>query len=202
VGYLRFDLDGLNASLQGAGLPGLDRDFLTLGGAGYGSAGRWLFGGEGHAVLGSDETTTDGARRLSPGGGFGLLRVGYQALSRGGLDVYPTAGIGGGRMSLKIAGLGTPTFDDVLASPATAASLSTSMFLLDAGLSVSYRVGQGNAAGFLIGLQAGYTFAPGSTEWRLDGLNDVVDGPAFQIEGPYLRISLGGWGRKNRRESA
>ena len=48
--------------------------------------------------------------------------------------------------------------------------------------------------GFLIGLQVGYTFAPGSTSWTLDDINNVAGGPSLQVEGPYVRLSLGGWG--------
>ncbi len=197
AGYVRFDIDGLNADLVGVGLPALERDFLTLGGAAYTVVGRFLFGAEGHAILGRDETTANAAREVSGNGGYGLLRVGYLAVSTAGIDVFPTVGIGGGGMGLSIVEQGAPTFDDVLTDPETAAHLSTRMFLLDAGLAANYRINSGGerGRGFLVGLQAGYTFAPGRTEWRLDGSNDVAGGPAFQIEGPYLRISLGGWAR-------
>jgi len=166
VGYLHLDLDGLNSDLLAAGLPRLEQDHLTLGGAGYGSSGRFLIGGEGHALIGEDETTADGSRQLSPSGGYGLFRIGYLAFSRSQLDVYPLLGIGGGGMSLTIAERSAPTFDDVLADPERAARLSTGMFLLDLGVGANYRVAVGDddeEGGFLVGLQAGYTFAPWST---------------------------------------
>lgn len=202
AGYIRLDLDEMNASLQGAGFPTLEGDVLTLGGAGYGTRGRFLIGGEGHALLGGAETTADGARQLSFGGGYGLFRVGYLAFSHRGLDVFPTFGIGGGGMSLSIAERSAPTFDDVLADPETSSRLSTGSFLLDVGLALNYRVpaGEEDGGGFLVGLQGGYTFAPGSTAWRLDEINNVAGGPAFQIEGPYLRVSIGGWGREEEED--
>jgi hypothetical protein len=48
--------------------------------------------------------------------------------------------------------------------------------------------------GVLLGVSLGYTFAPGASKWTLDGINSVAGGPTFQIEGPYVRLSIGGWG--------
>lgn len=200
AGYMRLDLDELNSSLSAAGLPTLDDTFLTLGGAGYANRGRFLFGGEGHGVLGSEETTVDGARRLETSGGYGLVRVGYLVFERAGMDIFPLVGIGGGGMSLEIAERSAPTFEDVLEVPERSSSLSTGAFLLDVSLAANYRVlvedtDEGEAGGLLLGLQAGYTFTPGDTSWDLDGINSVAGGPELQIEGPYLRLSVGGWGR-------
>lgn len=199
AGYIGLDMDDLNASLVGAGYPSLDGTFLTLGGGGYGHHGRFLIGGEGHGLLGSEETTVGGARQLDPSGGYGLFRLGYMAFSRSGLDVFPVFGIGGGGMSLKISERSAPTFDDVLADPERSSTLSTGMFLLDLSLAVHYRVrversDEGDGGGLLLGLQTGYTFAPGDPSWDLDEINSVAGGPDLQIEGFYIRLSLGGWG--------
>jgi hypothetical protein len=176
-------------------------DYLTLGGGGYGARGRFLIGGEGHGLLGRSETTPGGARQLSTAGGYGLFRVGYLAVAGDALDLYPLLGIGGGGTSVKIAERDAPTFDEVLADPERSATLSTGMFLMDVAVAVSYRVAMGQReegeGGFLLGVQAGYTFAPGQASWTLDGINNVAAGPAYQIEGPYVRLSLGGWGRKD-----
>jgi len=198
VGFIRLQLEDLNSDLAGAGYPSFDRDLLTLGGGGYGSHGRFLIGGEGHALLGGGKTTTDGARRLSVGGGYGLFRVGYVAFSARGLDVFPLLGIGGGGMGVSIAERSAPTFGDILSDPERAANLSTRMFLMDVAVVANYRIAlndeDDDPGGFLIGLQAGYTFAPGSTSWTLDEINNVAGGPSLQVEGPYVRLSLGGWG--------
>lgn len=204
VGYMGLDLGSLNQSLTGAGYPTLDEAFLTLGGGGLGSAGRFVIGGEGHALLGRRETTSDGARQISAGGGYGLFRIGYRAFSREGLDVIPLIGVGGGRLNLDILGRSAPVFDDVLTDPGRSSRLSSGMFLLDASVQASYRVrmpgrrrGDG---GLLVGLQAGYTYAPGKTSWELDGINTVAGGPDFEIEGWSVRLSIGGWGRQEPEE--
>jgi hypothetical protein len=203
AGYMELDLDDLNGALVGAGYPALDNSFWTLGGGGYGMKGRFLLGGEGHGLIGSDETTADGARQLGIGGGYGLFRIGYLAYSIEGLEVLPMIGVGGGGMSLSIIERSAPTFDDILLDPLRSARVSTGMFLLDASLMLSYRVPTGedeedgdddeeSGGGLLVGLQGGYTFAPGEPSWRLDGLNSVAGGPELKIEGFYIRLSIGG----------
>jgi hypothetical protein len=202
VGYMRVDMDDLDRALGSAGLPSLSGDYLTLGGAGFGTRGRFLIGGEGHALLGRKETTPGGVRELSAGGGYGLFRVGYLAFTTGALDVYPIFGIGGGGTSLKIAERSVPTFDDVLTDPERSATLSTAVFLLDVAAAANYRVTMseedGRVGGFLLGVHVGYTFAPAQSSWTLDGINDVAAGPDFAVQGPYVRLSIGGWGRENR----
>ena len=53
---------------------------------------------------------------------------------------------------------------------------------------------EGRVGGMLLGVQVGYTFAPAQSSWTLDGLNDVAAGPDFRLQGPYVRVSVGGWG--------
>lgn len=208
TGVFELDVDDLNSALTGAGYPALDGTVYTLGGGGYGTRGRFLMGGEGHALMETIETTADGAYQVGMSGGYGMFRLGYLAFTRGGLDVFPSLGLGGGGMSLEIVERGAPTFDDVLDDPARSARLSTAMLLLDASLSVQYRVdmsrdrddededGDDRPGGLLVGVEAGYTFAPGDSTWDLDGINGVAGGPTLQVEGLHLRISIGGWGRE------
>lgn len=198
AGYLNLDVDGLNQSLVTAGLPDFDGTALTLGGAGYGARGPVLIGLEGHAILGGKETSTDGSTEVSIGGGYGLFRIGYLVVHEESFDVYPTLGIGGGGISVNIKERSAPLFDDVLADPQRSSSLSSGMFLLDFGLAMDYRIrvesDEDEFGGILIGLQGGYTLAPGSPSWTLDGINSVAGGPELLIQGLYIRLSIGGWG--------
>jgi hypothetical protein len=203
VGYMMLDVDGLNGTLAGAGYPQLDESFVTLGGGGFGMKGPFLIGGEGHAVIGSTETTVGGATQLGLGGGYGLFRVGYLAYSYEDLDVFPMLGVGGGGVSLTLVDRSAPTFDDVLADPERSSNLSTGSFLLDASLAAFYRFSftdppsadeDDGPGGLLLGLQAGYTFAPGDSSWNLDTINNVAGGPDMKIQGFYVRLAIGGWG--------
>jgi hypothetical protein len=206
AGYMQLSLDDLNTDLTGGALPAMSEDYLTLGGAGYGARGRFLIGGEGHALLGRKETTPGGLRELAVSGGFGMFRVGWLVVSRGAFDLYPLFGIGGGGMSLKIAERSVPTFDQVIADPETSSTLTTAVLVLDVGAAANYRITMGQrenrVGGFLLGVQAGYSFAPAQSAWSLDGTNDVAGGPDLRIQGPYVRLSIGGWGRETPQEGA
>lgn len=200
AGFMMLDLDDLNASLSDAGYPALDDRFLTLGGAGYGSRGRLLIGGEGLGILGQEETTTDGSHNLSVNGGMGLFRLGYLAFTDEGFELFPSLGIGGGGMSLKIAERSSPSFDDVLGDPGRSSTLTTGMLLVDASLGLNYRFvtgsDDGRAHGILLGVEGGYTYSPWDSGWDLDGVNDVAGGPELRIEGFHVRVSIGGWNRR------
>lgn len=200
AGLLRLDVDDMNAALAGAGFPTLDRGTVTLGGGGYATRGRFVIGGEGHGLLSDDQPSADGSVQVGLDGGYGLFKVGYLAYSESGLDVYPMVGIGGGGLNVSIVERSAPTFDDVLANPQRSSRLSTGMFLLDLSLAADYRFTrrseEGRSGGLLVGLQAGYVFAPGSTDWTLDDINGVAGGPDLGIQGLYIRLSLGGWGSR------
>ena len=199
AGFLRLAVDDMNSALSGAGLPTLDRSTVTLGGGGYARRGRFVIGGEGHGLLSDDQPSPDGAVQVSLDGGYGLFKVGYLAYTESGLDVYPMVGIGGGGLSVSIVERSAPTFDEILVDPARSSRLSTGMFLMDLSVNADYRFTRyrredGRAGGLLVGLQAGYLFAPGSTSWTLDDTNGVAGGPDLGIQGLYVRLSLGGWG--------
>lgn len=203
AGFLRLAVGDMNSALSGAGLPTLDRSAVTLGGGGYAMRGRFVIGGEGHGLLSDDQPSPDGAVQVSLDGGYGLFKLGYLAYTESGLDVYPMVGIGGGGLSVSIVERSAPTFEDILADPARSSRLSTGMFLMDLSVNADYRFTRhrredGRAGGFVVGLQAGYLFAPGSTNWTLDDTNGVAGGPDLGIQGLYVRLSLGGWGGRGQ----
>jgi hypothetical protein len=200
AGRMGMHLDGLNASLANAGLPTLDTSAPIWGGGGYGRVGRWYFGGVGHGGL--DPASILDSRHISLKGGYGLARAKYRALRIGGLSLYPAVGLGAGSMTLQIADLATPTFEEVLDAPGRSSSLSTGViFLLDAGMALDYSLvvgtfDDGGGWGVVLGVEAGYMYAPGGTSWTLDELDDVVGGPTLKIDGFYVWLSVGGWGRE------
>jgi hypothetical protein len=203
IGAVGLDLDDLNSTLRSAGYPELSSTFLTLGGGGYGGRGRWSFGGEGHGLVGRNRTTEDGAYQVSANGGYGLFRVAYTAITRRNLDIYPSFGLGGGGMQLDIRGRSSPTFADVLADPGRSARLSTGGLIVDAGVSVDYRIrvpqSGGEPAGPLVGFSVGWLGSPAVGGWDLDGMSTVAGGPTLRIQGFYARLSIGGWGRSGPR---
>ncbi|MDH3223765.1 MAG: hypothetical protein OEO23_08615 [Gemmatimonadota bacterium] len=202
IGYQGLDLDPLNSRLSAAALPTASADFLTLGGAGFGTFGRLLVGGEGHAIIASDEAAASGTMETRTSGGHGQFSLGYVVYSQRRFSIYPLFGIGGGAVTLDIVERGDETFDDVLADPDRSARLTASGLLLDVSIGLEMRPGFGRAfarrdGGFAIAVRGGYTFAPGDWEWTLHDKDDVFGGPDTGIEGFYVRVGVGGWGTRD-----
>jgi hypothetical protein len=199
VGAQALDLDELNASLVAHGYPNLSDGFVTLALGGWGSHGPVVLGLEGAGYIEDEEDILNGARRAALTGGYGLFRFGYSVRAMDDIDVVPLIGIGGGAMRLALTEHSAPTFDEVLDDPGRSSQLTTGMFLLDASLAVHYRfTDRGDGRGFLVGLQGGYLWAPTDASWKLEDANDVAGGPELRVQGPYVRLQLGGWKRERR----
>lgn len=207
AGIMGMDLDDVNSSLSAAGFPGLDSTVPTWGGGGYGVVGRFHIGGVGQGGL--DPVTSLGSTRVGLKGGYGLARVKYHALTLGELTVLPALGFGGGSVKLSITDPGAPpsglsndpTFSEILEAPGRSSELTAPwMFLLNVGVALDYRIvlgtsDDGVARGILVGLEGGYLHTPGETSWTLNDATEVAGGPNLGIDGFYLWIAIGGWGR-------
>jgi hypothetical protein len=200
IGWQKLDLDELNERLIAAGFPSMSEDFLSLGGGGWWMGDRFLIGGEGHALLGSDETTSGGGFKTRIEGGYGQLDLGFPVYRGDRLDVAPILGIGGGSVSVDLLERGSPLFDDVLTDPRTGARLTAEGFNLDLSVAVTWRLTRsvdddGDEGGFAVGLRGGYAYSLGDWEWKLNDDTEVPGGPQLGTRGVYLRLMLGGWGR-------
>lgn len=206
VGIMTLDLSELNTALAAASFPRFKNQFLTLGGSGYGVRGRWLIGGEGTALIGTDQSTASGLFTLSANGGFGMFRIGYNLSTSQSFDLFPTVGFGAGGVGVVIRGRSAPTFTDVLTTPARSSSLSSGGFVLGAGVTSNLRIrfaeeqADSTEGGLLVGVSVGYVLQPASSSWKLDQTNSVAGGPAFKLQGLYVRCSLGGWARTPRKK--
>jgi hypothetical protein len=203
VGAQWLDLDGLNQQLVAAGYPAFGEDVLALGGSGHGFHQRLLLGGSGQALLSPSETSLDGAFRSRLSGGYGHFDLGYAIVAAPRARLYPMLGIGGGATRLEITERSSPGFDEVLRSPRRGARLTRGSFILDTSLGLDVRVTarrrENGVGGFAIGVRGGYTFTPLQTEWHLDESSDVAGGPDAGLQGPYVRLMLGGWGERPAR---
>jgi hypothetical protein len=194
IGTNVLGVDALNDRLDAFGYPTFGSAFLSLGGGGYGVVGgRVLLGGEGHGLIRPSQSV--GGRDVSVGGGYGLATIGYLAVAQSNWRVYPQLGVGAGGFSVDIGSAGAATeFDDVLDDPNRSAELSRGSLLVSLALNATYELsGPGEAGGFRIGVQAGYLFAPYSSDWRLDQ-DALSDGPDAGFDGPFIRLLIGGGG--------
>ena len=80
VGVQHLDLDDLNDRLAAHSYPALPGSMLSLGGGGWAVRGRLMVGGEGHALIGSAKTTSDGTYKSRLTAGYGMLDLGYSVL--------------------------------------------------------------------------------------------------------------------------
>lgn len=200
IGWQKLDLDELNSRMVPNGFPSLSENLLSLGGGGWGWKDRFLIGGEGHALLGPDEATADGAYKTQMAGGYGQLDLGYRIYTGERLNVAPVLGLGGGVVSIDLFERSSPTFDEILSDPLTGTHLSASGFHFDVSVAIDARLTRrvkedGDEDGFAIGFRAGYAFSPGDWDWELNDQTELPGGPQLGISGPYVRFMLGGWSR-------
>jgi len=202
AGYLMLgvnstSISGLNESLMAGGYSAHPRRFFSLGGGGHAVIGRLILGGEGQTLAGREAGNP--AYKTTLSGGFGLFNLGYVLCSGEDFMIYPLAGIGAGEIDLEIMERGTASFEEVLDNPGRGSKLATSGFLLNlaVGAEKIVRLGGGRRGGLILGIRAGYIFAPVKGGWELDKL-EIPGGPGISLQGPYLRllIGAGGWGRR------
>ena len=193
AGGARIENGELDDALAAAEYPTFGRQVLTIGGGGYFVHGSGiLIGGEGVWVLTGDAAHE--GRSVSLSGGFGLLNVGYMAPLAGRLRAYPLLGFGGGGTNLRIGAQPTSeSFGDLLADPNRQTSLSRVSMLASIGGGLEFRSSR-SSTGLLVGVRAGYMFAPVSSAWRLDG-NVVGAAPDTSLAGPFVRVLVGVGGR-------
>lgn len=190
------DFDGFNAALRAQGYPTFSSNLFSIGLGGHGIINRFILGGEAHGLLTSNKNFSLSGRRYkrSLETGYAFFNVGYQIIRHNGFALFPLIGLGGGGMTLRILDKTTSTFDEILADPGRSATLTTGGILTHASLGLDYLVTTRQTAhlkrGFVLGLRAGYNFAPITGDWHLEA-SDVDGGPELRVTGPYARLIIG-----------
>ncbi len=195
IGGSWINLNDLNSKLESKGYSKLSENLISLGSGGYGRIGRFIIGGEGHALAGKDVISGD--YKTSIGIGYGFFDIGYLIYTNGGLNIYPMLGIGGGGLGLKIFENKTATFDDVLNNPKRSSELSISGFLFNVAVGIDYLLKLGEdergKGGLVFGIRGGYVFALSKGDWKLDELG-ATGVPQIGITGPFIQLIFGGGG--------
>lgn len=192
VGVNVADLDPLNDRLSATGYPTVSTELFSVGAGGYRVvANRLLFGAEMNGLFVPRQAAR--GRDVFVGGGYGLVTLGYLTRPTPRLRLYPQAGVGGGGLVLDIGDDGTDSFDDVLADPDRSATLSTGSLLVSLGFGLEYQFGAPTEKGVRLGLRGGYLLSALSSDWSLDR-DRVGGGPDASLQGPFLRLTVGGLG--------
>jgi len=205
LGLSRVDSGDLQARLDrtGLGYPAQPRDYLALGGGGLFCGRGLVIGGEGLALISSDQV--GGGLRTNLTGAFGVFQVGYSLINSGRWTVYPLIGFGGGAFTWTIQREAVPdSFEDVIRNPETGSSLLNASFLLQAALGVDHWIplhaGERGTSCLVIGMRLGYSYSPFGDNWEIELHDQAVElggAPELGVTGPFLRLVIG-WGGTGR----
>lgn len=197
------DLDKLNEALTTRGYPRFATQLFSMGGGGHAFIGRLVLGGQGQALFGRSKDVVKNSTpyKTNLNAGIGMFDIGYVVTPPARLQVFPMLGIGGGGLEVSVVEKQPPAFDEILEHPARGARLSTGVFLLNLALGLDYLVPTGRdksgMGGLVLGVEVGYTFTPFFAPWSADEI-EITGGPDVGITGPYLRLKIGGGGRRDR----
>lgn len=204
----QMDTADLNAVLERAGysvvtrspLNDMSDSYISFGLGSHGVVNGVLIGWELNGLTSRETTNAAGSYRVTLGGGYGFVNVGYMAYSMEGLDIYPMIGIGAGGARLKMVSRRTLSFGQVVADPDQGTELSTGGFLLNPALGLDYMLSlsgdEKRESGVVFGLRLGYVLSPLTGAWKMDQ-TDVAGGPQASPAGPYLRLTVGLGSRKS-----
>jgi hypothetical protein len=199
IGWQQLDVDELNTRLEANGFPSLSENLLSLGGGGWAVKNDFLIGGEGHGLIGREETTSDGEFMTRLSGGYGQLDLGYRVFASERLGVSPILGIGAGAAAVDLVEVvddASRTFDDVLSDPLTRTRLTAAGFLFDLSVMLDVRIARNDdEGGFAFGTRVGYAYSPDGWDWQFNDGVEATGGPDVGIRGFYVRVMVGGWNR-------
>lgn len=190
------DVNDLNGAMGARSYEAFSDRFFSLGGGLHLVLNQAVIAGEAHALLTEQGSVTNGTYTATLSGAYGALGAGYLVYEGEAFDLYPLIGVGWGRTVLEFVERGAPTFDEILDTPARGARLRSSSPVVSFTLAGDYvfEAGRGTRKGFLIGLRAGYAYAPVQGDWSLGDV-DIPAGAAMTVTGPFVRVLIGVGGR-------
>ncbi len=189
VGYGQGELGDVASYLRDAGYPVPGNGGILNGGEGYALVGRLLVGGGGFGISLQSTTSPSYNAEASVGGGY--FSFGYALFNTRNVLLFPSLGIGGSGITVKVSEAKGGSFSDLLRDPPVSLTLENGGFFLKGGLTLAYRY-----AFFLVGLNlgAGYTLGAG---WSVNG-NTSTGYPTYNqpVFWGTLVIGGGGWSGK------
>lgn len=200
TGYQNIDISNLNLELRNNNLPEFEKNFLAIGGGGFGVVKNFVLGGEGFGLISPEKNNKD--FNLSLSGGYGLFNIGYIIYSSKGLNLFPLIGFGAGGIELKIAQRKIISFNEVLNNPKNGSNLSIAGLMFNFGMSLVYNIDlsqTNNSKGINLGLNLGYTHFLQVGDWTLFE-EEIFNGPKIGISGLYIKFTIGGGAIGNKIE--
>lgn len=188
------DFSAINDVTQNFGYPALDDANVSIGGGGQFYLNRFVLSGEG-AFFGQSSVDSP-QNNLQFGGGYGMFSLGYNVINADNLLLYPAAGVGfvGAGLAVRPRQQGT-SFDDAISGEVSTNETNigafSEMFRLAVNMDWFPLQKDDKAYGLLIGLSAGYNFAPTSTFENPAG-TALANSPEFDPSGAFITLRIGG----------
>lgn len=203
TGATTMSVDPVNAILTGARFAGLSNDGISYGATGYLSLGRAMIGFDAAQTTFGEEGLNNG-RTDDLNSVQVLLTTSYAVVSTGRIAVFPSLGVGFGKVNVALrdraGGTGAtasqPTFAEIAADPGASSTLTGNHLLFSVGGGTDCLIlrSRRDDVGVVFGLRAGYMLAPNRTTWTR-GPQTVLAGPDASAGGPFLRVVVGIGGR-------
>jgi hypothetical protein len=202
MGYSMFgssflNVKDFNSQLENYGYIPLSGTFFSVGGGGHAIINKkWIIGGEGHTLLGGNETNGNYTNSVIVS--YGFFDLGYIIFYPGELRLYPLIGIGAGEMKFSISeDLNSISFDQILDTPCINSEISKSEFVVNFALGADYLISlaktENERGGLVFGLRAGYCVSPFRGHWKMGDV-EITGTPDLGFSGPYIRLMIGGGG--------
>ncbi|NPA80025.1 MAG: hypothetical protein GXO29_03115 [Thermotogae bacterium] len=182
-GYGHVPLGSLASSLKEANYP------VPFGGGylsraeGYGIVGRFVIGGGGFTLKFFKSTSPD--YNSSAEARANYLSVGYVAFAKGDIFVFPSVGLGGGSVGVKVQEAKAGNFNDILRDPPIYIHAVGEGLFLKGDITLLYRYGL-----LLVGLTAGMGYVK-PYNWTVNG-NATTGYPTDDYPVFYLSLNFGG----------
>jgi len=194
------DFSAVNDVTQAFGYPAFEDANISFGGGGQFYINRFILMGEG-AYFGQSSVENP-QNSLEFGGGYGMFSLGYNTINKESLLLYPSVGVGFVGSGLTV----RPRQQDISFEDAISGEVSTNetnigafseMFRLAVNMDWFPLQKNDKAYGLLIGLSAGYNFAPTST-FENPADTELANSPEFDPGGAFITLRIGGgfYGRK------
>jgi len=176
-------------------LPNVSYSSLSPGGGGYAVLFNFILGAEsgGFEPFGFEGDT----HQIDISGSYSSMQIGYLALKKKKLMMYPLLGYNSNTLDLYIHTVdGATNFSDVVGNTQRSTFLTYSASNLNLSLNAIYflsGMSDSGGGGFALGIQAGYQFPALTSSWSEQTLS-ITDGPYFPMSGFYFRLMIGGGG--------
>lgn len=184
VGYYWLGMDGLNATLEDAGLPALVAGGATIGFSSDLRFGRFIVTGGLQSIM--PGTTSSSTHRTRVSGSVASLDAGILVLKGRAGAVFVLAGLGARSLDTKIERRGDVGFDDVLSHPDRGMAITGTTMLKHIGVGAEWRpVARWEMS---LSVRAGMVRGMKAQDWSGE-FDDVTGGPDI-VRGSYVTLGV------------